>query len=417
MQKKIRVVITGMGALSSVGHDIDTIWRNVVEGRPNVKRITGFDTSKLNTKIIAPIEGFDPSDIVGKKIARRYGRYITHAMAVARLAMDDSGLKSEDVDLTRAGVIIGSAVGGINSVLDGYDVLRDKGPRRISPFTVPSILIDTAPGMIAMDYGFRGKNFGVVGACASGNYGLGEAYNAIIHDEADVMISGGVELGFHEFTVSAFDRTGALSRRNDEPNKASRPFDRDRDGFLLSEGAAVLILERLEHALARGAKIYGEILGYSATADAYHITAPRPDSLGASEAIVQALENAGLKPEDVDYINAHGTSTRLNDAAETKAIKKVFGDYAYEVPISSTKSVTGHLLGAAGAIEAIFSLLAIRDGIIPPTINYENPDPECDLNYTPNRARPARLKYVISNSFGFGGHNSTLVFGGYEDGQ
>ncbi len=417
MQKKIRVVITGVGAISSVGHDVETIWRNVVEGRPNAKRITSFDTSQLNTKIIAPLGDFDPAVIVGKKVVRRYGRYVSHAMAVANMAMDDSGLRAEDVEPTRAGVIIGSAVGGINSVLDGYDVLREKGPRRISPFTVPSILIDTAPGMIAIDYGFRGKNFGVVGACASGNYGLGEAYNAIIQDEADVMISGGVELGFHEFTVSAFDRTGALSRRNDEPNKASRPFDRDRDGFLLSEGAAVLVLERLEHALARGAKIYGEILGYSATADAYHITAPRPDSLGASEAIQQALANAGLRAEDIDYINAHGTSTRLNDAAETRAIKKAFGDYAYEVPISSTKSVTGHLLGAAGAIEAIFSLLAIRDGIIPPTINYENPDPECDLNYTPNQPRPARLKYVISNSFGFGGHNSTLVLGGYEDGQ
>jgi len=417
MEQRIRVVVTGVGAVSSVGNEIDTIWKNVVEGRPNVKPITSFDASHLNTRILAPIENFDPADIVGKKTVRRYGRYVSHAMAVAKQAMDDSGLQPGDVDPQRAGVITGSAVGGINAVLDGYDVLREQGPRRISPFTVPSILIDTAPGMIAIDYGFRGKNFGVVGACASGNYGIGEAYNAIIHDEADVMITGGVELGFHEFTISAFDRTGALSRRNDEPNKASRPFDRDRDGFLLSEGAAILILERLEHARARGAKIYGEVLGYSATADAYHITAPRPDALGAVEAIQQALENAGLKPEDIDYINAHGTSTRLNDATETKAIKEAFGDYAYEVAISSTKSVTGHLLGAAGAIEAIFCLLAIRDGIVPPTINYENPDPECDLNYTPNQARPAKLKYAISNSFGFGGHNSALVLGGYEDGD
>ena len=416
MQKKIRVVVTGVGAVSSVGQDVETIWKNVVEGRPNVKHITSFDASKLNTRIIAPIENFDPTEIVGKKTARRYGRYITYAMAVARQAMKDSGLNPDDVDPARAGVILGSAIGGVNALLDGYDVMREKGARRISPFTIPSILIDSAPGMIAIDYGFRGKNYGVVGACASGNYGLGEAYNSIIHDEADVMISGGVELGFHEFTVSAFDRTGALSRRNDEPNKASRPFDRDRDGFLLSEGAAILVLERLEHALARGAKIYGEILGYSATEDAYHITAPRPDALGATEAILQALQNAGLKPEDIDYINAHGTSTRLNDVSETKAIKQAFGDYAYQVPISSTKSVIGHMLGAAGAIEAIFCLLAIRDGIIPPTINYEHPDPECDLNYTPNQARPANLKYVISNSFGFGGHNSTLVLGGYEDG-
>jgi len=417
MQNKIRVVVTGVGAICSVGNEVETIWKNVVEGRPNVKPITRFDASHLNTRIIAPIENFDPADIVGKRIVRRYGRYISHAMAVAQLAMADSGLNPAEVDPTRAGVIIGSAIGGVNAMLDGYDIMKEKGARRISPFTVPAMLIDSAPGLIAVDFGFRGKNFGVVGACASGNYGVGEAYNAIIHDEADVMVSGGVEMGFHEFTVSAFDRTGALSRRNDEPNKASRPFERDRDGFLLSEGAAVLILERLEHALDRGAKIYGEILGYSTNADAYHITAPREDSLGAIECIQQALKNAGLKPEDIDYINAHGTSTRLNDVAETRAIRAVFGDYAYHVPISSTKSVTGHLLGAAGAIETIFSLLAIRDGVIPPTINYENPDPECDLNYTPNKARTAQLRYVISNSFGFGGHNSTLVIGGYEDGR
>ncbi len=417
MQNKIRVVVTGVGAISSVGNEVETIWKNVVEGRPNVKPITSFDASHLNTRIIAPIENFDPADFVGKRIVRRYGRYISHAMAVAKQAMADSGLNPAEVDSKRAGVIIGSAIGGVNAMLDGYDILKEKGARRISPFTVPAMLIDSAPGMIAIDFGFRGKNFGVVGACASGNYGVGEAYNTIVHGEADVMVSGGVEMGFHEFTVSAFDRTGALSRRNDEPNKASRPFERDRDGFLLSEGAAILILERLEHALDRGAKIYGEILGYSANADAYHITAPREDTLGAIECIQLALKNADLKPEDIDYINAHGTSTRLNDVAETKAIKAVFGDYAYQVPISSTKSVTGHLLGAAGAIETIFSLLSIRDGIIPPTINYENPDPECDLNYTPNKARPASLRYVISNSFGFGGHNSTLVIGGYEDGR
>ncbi len=417
MQEKIRVVVTGVSAISSVGHDVPTIWKNVVEGRPNVKPITSFDTSKINTHFMAPIENFDPTELVGKRIVRRFGRYVSHAVAVAKLAMADANLDPTEVDPTRAGVITGSAVGGINALLDGYDIMREKGARRISPFNVPAILVDSAPGLIAIEYGFRGKNFGVVGACASGNYGIGEAFNTIIHDEADVMITGGVELGFHEFTVTTFDRTGALSRRNDEPNRASRPFDRDRDGFVLSEGAAILILERLEHALARGAKIYGEILGYSATEDAYHITSPREDSLGAIESMLKAIADAGLRPEDIDYINAHGTSTRMNDVAETRAIKAAFGDYAYEIPISSTKSVTGHLLGAAGAIETIFSLLAIRDGIIPPTINYEHPDPDCDLDYTPNIARPAELRYVISNSFGFGGHNSTLVVGGYDDGQ
>ncbi len=411
MSENIRVVVTGMGAVNSVGHDVPTIWKNVVEGHPNVRPITEFDASDLNTRFVAAIDGYDPTPIVGKKIMRRYGRYIAHALAIAHQAMEDSGLDPAQVDPTRAGVIIGSAIGGVNAMLDGYDVLLQQGARRINPFTVPAMLIDSAPGMIAIEYGFRGKNYGVVGACASGNYGVGEAYNAIARGEADVMITGGIEFGFHRFTVAAFDRTGALSRRNDAPNKASRPFDRDRDGFVLAEGAAILILESLDHALARGARIYGEILGYSATADAYHITAPREDSLGAIESMQQALANAGLKPEDIDYINAHGTSTRLNDAAETKAIKAVFGEHAYRIPVSSTKSVTGHMLGAAGAIEAIFSLLAIRDSIIPPTINYEHPDPELDLDYVPNQARPQELTYVMSNSFGFGGHNSTLIFG------
>ncbi len=415
MPEKNRVVVTGVGAVCSVGHDVETIWKNVLEGRPNVSPITSFDASDLNTRFVAGIDGFDVAKRVGKQIVRRYGRYISHTLAIARDAMADSGLDPAQVDPARAGVILGSAIGGVNALLDGYDTLLAKGPRRVSPFTVPAMLIDSAPGMVAIEYGFRGKNFGVVGACASGNYGVGEAYNAIARGEAEVMITGGVEFGFHRFTVAAFDRTGALSRRNEEPNKASRPFERDRDGFVLAEGAAILVLESLEHARARGARIYGEVLGYSATEDAYHITAPREDALGAIESMQRALESAGLQPEDIDYINAHGTSTRLNDISETKAIKAVFGEYAYQIPISSTKSVTGHLLGAAGAIEAIFSLLAIRDSVIPPTINYENPDPELDLDYVPNQARPQKLKYVMSNSFGFGGHNSTLILGGYEE--
>ena len=412
-----RVVVTGLGAVSSVGHDVSTIWNNVVAGRPNMTQITKFEVSGLRTHFAAQIQNYDPADSIDRRTARRLGRYTAYAIAVAKQAVDDAGLDDAQVDPPRAGVIIGSAIGGLESTLENYDVMKERGTRRLSPFAVPAILIDTAPGQIAIEYGFRGVNYGIVGACASGNYGIGEAYKTIARGEADVMLCGGVDFGITQFTMAGFERARVMSARNDDPNRASRPFDAGRDGFVMGEGAAMVVLERLEHAQARGAHIYGEIMGYSATADAFHLTAPHEDGLGAIEAMTLAIERAGLRPEDIDYINAHGTSTRLNDLSETRAIKQVFGKRAYDIPISSTKSVTGHLLGAAGALESVFCLQALAEGLIPPTINYETPDPECDLDYAPNQARKRDLQFVVSNSFGFGGHNGCLVFGGMSNGR
>ncbi len=414
---KSRVVVTGLGAICSVGHDVETVWSNVVRGQSNMTYIERFDVSQLRTQFAAQIIDFHLADHVDHRTVRRLGPYVSHGVAVAKQTIEDAGLVEGQFDPVRTGAIIGSAIGGIDAVLDNYDVMREKGTRRVSPFAVPAMLIDTVPGQIAIEHGFRGINYGIVGACASGNCGVGEAYKAIYHGEADVMLCGGVEIGLNSYILSAFQRARAMSSRNDNPNGASRPFDADRDGFVIGEGAAMLLLERLEHAQARGVHIYGEILGYSATADAYHLTAPREDSLGAIESITKALDRAGLQAEDIDYINAHGTSTVLNDASETRAIKKVFGERAYDLPISSTKSVTGHLLGAAGALEAVICMAALRDNIVPPTINYENPDPVCDLDYVPNKARPKALNTIISNSFGFGGHNSSLIFGGMNNGR
>ncbi len=414
---KTRVVVTGIGGVTSVGNDIGQIWANVVAGRPHVTPITRFDVSERRTQFAAQIENLDASAYVDERTQRRLGAYVTYAMVGAVQAWKDAGLDASQIDPQRAGVIIGSAIGGVNAMLEQYDVMRNEGGRRVSPFAIPSILIDTAPGQIAIEYGLRGPNLGIVGACASGNYGIGEAFHAILRDDADLVITGGVEDALHPFTLAGFERARAMSGHNSDPNGASRPFDVERDGFVMGEGAAMLVLERLEHAQARGAHIYGEILGYSATADAYHLTAPHEQGLGAIEAMRNALQRAGLTPDDIDYINAHGTSTQLNDAAETRAIKQVFGERAYGIPVSSTKSVTGHLLGAAGAMETIFCLLAMRDGVVPPTINYHHPDPVCDLDFVPNQARPHKVQFAVNNSFGFGGHNSSIVLGAMSNGR
>ncbi len=411
-----RVVITGMGAITPLGNDVETFWRNVVAGRSGVGPITLFDASAMKTRIAAEVRGFDPEAWFGRKEARRMDRYAQFALAATQQALQDARLDPAHVDRERVGVVLGTGIGGLGSLVQGVETLMTRGPDRVSPFMVPMMLADTAPGLIAIAYGFRGPNMAVVTACASGTNAIGEAMHLIRRGDADVVIAGGAEAAILPIAVAAFNVMGAISTRNEEPERASRPFDRTRDGFVMGEGAGILVLERLEHARARGARIYAEVAGYGASADAYHITAPLENGEGAALAMRQALADAGLSPRDVDYINAHGTSTPLNDKSETQAIKAVFGEAAYDVSISSTKSMIGHLLGAAGAVEAIVCIRAITDGIIPPTINYEHPDPECDLDYVPNTARRKPVRVAMSNSFGFGGHNACVIFRCYEDG-
>jgi 3-oxoacyl-[acyl-carrier-protein] synthase II len=411
-----RVVITGMGAITPLGNDVETFWRNVVAGRSGVGPITLFDASAMKTRIAAEVKGFDPEAWFGRKEARRMDRYAQFALAATQQALQDARLDPAHVDRERVGVILGTGIGGIGALVQGVETLMTRGPDRISPFMVPMMLADTAPGLIAIAYGFRGPNMAVVTACASGTNAIGEAMHLIRRGDADVVIAGGAEAAILPVAVAAFNVMGTISTRNEEPERASRPFDRTRDGFVMGEGAGILILERLEHARARGARIYAEVVGYGTSADAYHITAPLENGEGAALAMRRALADAGLSPRDIDYINAHGTSTPLNDKSETQAIKAVFGEAAYDVPISSTKSMIGHLLGAAGAVEAIVCIRAITDGVIPPTINYEHPDPECDLDYVPNVARRRPVRTAMSNSFGFGGHNACVIFRRYEDG-
>jgi len=411
-----RVVITGMGAITPLGNDVETFWRNVVAGRSGVGPITLFDASAMKTRIAAEVKGFDPEAWFGRKEARRMDRYAQFALAATQQALQDARLDPAHVDRERVGVILGTGIGGIGALVQGVETLMTRGPDRISPFMVPMMLADTAPGLIAIAYGFRGPNMAVVTACASGTNAIGEAMHLIRRGDADVVIAGGAEAAILPVAVAAFNVMGAISTRNEEPERASRPFDRTRDGFVMGEGAGILILERLEHARARGARIYAEVVGYGTSADAYHITAPLENGEGAALAMRRALADAGLSPRDIDYINAHGTSTPLNDKSETQAIKAVFGEAAYDVPISSTKSMIGHLLGAAGAVGAIVCIRAITDGVIPPTINYEHPDPECDLDYVPNVARRRPVRTAMSNSFGFGGHNACVIFRRYEDG-
>ncbi len=409
-----RVVITGLGAVTPVGNDVPTMWRNLLAGQSGAGPITLFDATAFKTRFACEVKDFDAGALIGKKDARRMDRFTQLAVVAAQQALHDSALVVNADNTARIGVTIGSGIGGIGTMEAELRQLVAKGPDRVSPFLVPMMLPDTAAGQVAIQFGLRGPNMAIVTACASGNNAIGEAAECIRRGAADVMVTGGAEAGITPLAVAGFNSMTAISTRNDAPEIASRPFDKARDGFVIGEGAGLLVIEGLEHAQARGAQIYGEILGYGATADAYHITAPEENGAGAVRAMQAALQQAGLQPDQIDYINAHGTSTPLNDKSETQAIKTVFGAAAYRIPISSTKSMTGHLLGAGGAVEAVICARVLTDALIPPTINYEQPDPACDLDYVPNTARAAMIKTIMSNSFGFGGHNAVLIFGRYQ---
>jgi 3-oxoacyl-[acyl-carrier-protein] synthase II len=412
-----RVVITGMGAITPLGHDVPTTWAALLAGQSGVGPITRFDASEYSTRIAAEVKDFDPAQLFGPRGARRMDRFTQFALAAADQALSDANLTVTESNAHRIGAIIGSGVGGIISILDQVEVLRTRGPRRISPFLIPMMLNDTAPGQVAITYGLKGPNFAVISACSTGATAIGEATEVVRRGAADVVLAGGAEAAIVPIALAGFGVMRALSTRNDEPQRASRPFDATRDGFVMGEGSGVVVLESEAHARSRGARIYAEVVGYGATADAYHITAPDETGDGAARAMQVALDQSGLAAEQIGYLNAHGTSTVLNDKGETTAIKKVFGDHAYRMAVSSTKSMTGHLLGGAGAVEAIFSTLALTEGILPPTINYEVPDPECDLDYVPHDARPASVEAVMSNSFGFGGHNACLILKKVDDGR
>jgi 3-oxoacyl-[acyl-carrier-protein] synthase II len=409
-----RVVVTGMGCISPVGNNVKETWDSILAGKSGAGMITHFDASKHKTRFAAEVKGFDPIPLFGPREARKMDRYTQFATAVAMEALAQSGLKIDESNRDRIGVLIGTGIGGIGSLLEQVEVMRDRGPDRVSPFLVPMMISDSAAGMIAIRFGARGPNMALATACASGNNSIGEATEIIRRGAADVMMAGASEAAIVPVAMAGLNVMTALSTRNDDPQTASRPFDKDRDGFLMGEGAGMLILESLEHAQARGANILCEISGYGTTDDAHHISAPAENGAGAAIAMKLAVEDADLDLGEVGYINAHGTSTPLNDKSETAAIKAVFGEQAYNIPISSTKSMTGHLLGASGAIEAVFCILAMRDEVLPATINYRTPDPECDLDYVPNQPRKASPKHVMSNSFGFGGHNATVIFSRFE---
>jgi 3-oxoacyl-[acyl-carrier-protein] synthase II len=405
-----RVVITGMGVITPVGNDVETFWGNLKNGVSGIERIQAFDTERYDCKIGGEVRNFDPKDFFNNpKDSRRSDRFSQLAMAAAKMAMTDCGVDMEKVDRTRFGAIVSSGIGGLKTLEDQHAVLLVKGPSRVSPFTIPMLISNMGSGLISMEFGLQGPNLCIVTACATSNNAIGESWRMIKFGDADIFLAGGAEASIVTIGMAAFSAMKALSTRNDEPHRASRPWDRDRDGFVMGEGAGVVVVEELEHAKARGAKIYCELTGYGLSADAYHMTAPPPDGEGAARAMQMALNHAKITPGQVDYVNAHATSTGLGDVCETRAIKTVFGEYAKTVSISSTKSMTGHLLGGAGAVEMAACALAIRDSVIPPTINLENPDEECDLDYTPKVAKQKKLRVVLNNSFGFGGHNATLV--------
>jgi len=412
-----RVVITGMGTMSAIGLNTEQVWSGVLSGKSGVVPITKFDTEKFTTKIAAELQGFSPEDHFDKKDVRKIDPYAHYALVCAREAITKSGLDIEKEDRSRIGVIVGSGIGGMLSFEVEMTKLITQGPRRVSPFFIPQMISDIAAGHISMEFGFKGPNYATVSACASSGHAVGAATMAIQRGDADIMVAGGSEAAITAMGIAGFNSMKALSTRNDDPATASRPFDLNRDGFVMGEGAGIVILEDLDHAIARGAKIWVEMAGIGFTADAYHLTAPAPGGEGAVRAMRLCLEDGGLVPEQIDYINAHGTSTPYNDKNETQAIKTVFGERAREMAISSTKSMTGHMLGAAGAVELIVTTMAVHENKVPPTINYETPDPECDLNYTPNKSIDKEISAAVSNTFGFGGHNACLSVKKYQKNQ
>ncbi len=405
-----RVVVTGLGMVAPVGLDIPSAWENIVAGKSGIQPITHFDVSSFSTQFGGPIYGFEITDYVSKKEAKKMDNFIHYGVAAGIQAIKDSGLDFEQEDRDRIGVLVGSGIGGITGIENSYQAYLDGGPRKISPFFVPASIINMASGNLSIMYGLQGPNYSIVSACSSGAHSIGEAAMMIRHGRTDIMIAGGAEMATSPVGLGGFAAARALSKRNDDPQGASRPWDRDRDGFVLSDGAGVIVLEEYEHAKARGATIYAELSGVGMNSDAYHMTAPSVDGSGAAKCMQLALKDAGLNADQVDYINAHGTSTPAGDVAETMAVKRAFGEHAHKLCVSSTKSMTGHMLGAAGGAEAVFSVLALHNQVVPPTINLENQDPDCDLDYVPNTAREMPLEVVLSNSFGFGGTNGTLVF-------
>ncbi|WAH35473.1 beta-ketoacyl-ACP synthase II [Alicyclobacillus dauci] len=412
---KRRVVVTGLGAVTPLGKDVPTFWASLMEGKSGIREIDRFDTTDYPVKIAGLVSDFDPERYVDKKELRHMDLFTQYALYAAFEAIAQSGIEITDDNRDRIGVYIGSGIGGIGTTLSNYKVLLERGPKRVSPFLVPMMIGDMATGQVSIQFGLRGPNSAPVSACATGSHAIGDAFKIIQRGDADAMVAGGAEAAVVDIALAGFSNMKALSTRNDDPTHASRPFEKDRDGFVMGEGAGILVLESLESAQARGAKILGEVIGYGMSGDAYHVTAPAPDGDGAVRVMKAALADAGIEPTDVDYINAHGTSTDFNDRIETLAVKRVFGEHAYKVAMSSIKSMTGHLLGAAGGVEGVACVKTLMEGMLPPTTNYETPDPECDLDYVPNVARKSDARIAMSNSFGFGGHNASLIFKKYEE--
>jgi len=405
-----RVVVTGMGIISPLGTGVEKNWEAICQSKSGIAPITRFDTSDFTSKIAGEVKDFNPEDYMDKKEIKKMDIFIQYALATGKMAIQDSQLEIDESNADRVGVLVGAGLGGLSTIEKYHSILLEKGPKKISPFFIPMLIVNLAPGQISIYFGARGPNSSVVTACATGNHSIGEAFKIIQRGDADAMIAGGAESVITPLAVGGFSSMKALSTRNDEPERASRPFEKDRDGFVIAEGTGVLILEDLKHALKRGANIHAEIVGFGCNGDAYHISAPSPNGIGAAKCMEISMRDAGINYDEIDYINAHGTSTPLNDMSETMAMKTVFKDRAKKIAVSSTKSMTGHLLGAAGGVEAVYSILAIKHGVIPPTINYETPDPECDLDYVPNTPREAKVGFAMSNSFGFGGTNATLIF-------